>query len=315
MVVSVSRRCDIPRFKFDWFLERLDAGFAEVVNPFNSRQIRRVPLLPPAPDRPPEESAEVIVFWTRDPGAILEHAGDLERRGYRFYVMITLTAYPALLEPNVPAAGAVIAAIKLLAGKISRNRIIWRYDPVFLSDKTDFAFHRRNFAGLAAALKDSVRRVIVSVYDEYSGAERRLAALEQQGGLKRLAHYGQNHAQNAPAGSGKSGKRALLPPVRELLGDLASIARGEGLEIQSCAEEDLSPPESGANVSGEIRNGACIDGELMEELFGARTPGFLSPGRDRSQKRPCCLCAKSVDIGTYGHCPAGCVYCYAHTVN
>ncbi|MCL2319279.1 MAG: DUF1848 domain-containing protein, partial [Treponema sp.] len=80
MVVSVSRRCDIPRFKFDWFLERLDAGFAEVVNPFNSRQIRRVPLLPPAPDRPPEESAEVIVFWTRDPGAILEHAGDLERR-------------------------------------------------------------------------------------------------------------------------------------------------------------------------------------------------------------------------------------------
>ena len=296
MVVSVSRRCDIPRFRFDWFLEKLDAGFVEVTNPFNSRQTRRVSLLP--------ADAEVLAFWTRDPTAILRHTEDLERRGYRFYVMITLTAYPAILEPNVPPAGAVIETMKMLAEKIGAARVIWRYDPVFLSNITDYEFHRRNFATLATLLKGTVRRVIVSVYDEYSGAEKRLAALEQNppplsSALKRLPHYE----------TGPEGKTRLHPAVRELLGDLARIARGEGMEIQTCAEEDPAYPSQSGDYpqSGScgIQPGACIDGKLITEIFGIK-----APGKDRNQ-RPGCRCVQSVDIGTYGPCPAGCVYCYA----
>jgi hypothetical protein len=273
MVISVSRRCDIPRFAFDWFLERLDAGFVDVKNPFNPRQIRRVSLLPSV--------AEVFAFWTRDPGSILEHAEDLERRGYRFYVMTTLTAYPGILEPNTPPADTVIQTMKDLAQKITPERVIWRYDPIFLSNFTDFEFHRRNFAHLAARFNGAVRRVIVSVYDEYSAAERRLAALEQSGTLKRLPH-------NDPV---------LDPALRQLFAELACIARAQGMEIQSCSEEDLS-------VFG-ITAGACIDGEYITKHFGIK-----APGRDRGQRRPLCRCVQSVDIGSYGHCPAGCVYCY-----
>ena len=307
MVVSVSRRCDIPRFAFDWFLERLEEGFVEVKNPFNSRQIKRVSLLPPGPGRPPREQAEcaeALAFWTRDPSFILAHAEDLKQRKYGFFVMTTLNSYPAILEPNVPAAEAVIQTMKKLAQKISPDRVLWRYDPVFLSDQTDFEFHRANFAFLATRLKAAVKRVIVSVYDEYPRAEKRLAALESSGALKRPAHSSPDLRSEGrgPEGRSLEGRRSEScgPEVRGLLAELAAIARGEGMEIQSCAEEDFS--DCG------IPSGACIDGEYLAKEFAIE-----NPGKDRGQKRPYCLCAQSVDIGSYGRCPAGCVYCYAST--
>lgn len=296
MILSVSRRCDIPRFAFDWFLERLDAGFVEIHNPFNFSQKKRVSLLPAGSSARDSsargisaaEAVDIIVFWTRDPAPILENAENLDRRGYPFYIMTTLTSYPALLEPNLPSPETVIQTMLKLAQKIPPARLIWRYDPVFLSGLTDFEYHRRNFSALASRLSGTVRRVIVSAYDEYPRAEKRLVRLEQGGVLKRLPHYG----------SGPAGEKLLLPAVRELLAELAQIAAGEGMEIQSCAEEDLS--------GCGIKAGACIDGNYIEKEFGLK-----APGKDRGQNRPRCLCAQSVDIGFYGKCPAGCVYCYA----
>ena len=284
MVISISRRCDIPRFDFNWFWEKLEAGFVKVKNPFNPNQIRRVSLLPPAPERPAAESAELLAFWTRDPGFILKYTEELERRGYKFFVMCSLTSYPAILEPNAPSTEAVIETMKLLSEKTSLSRVIWRYDPLFFSNLTDFEFHRRNFANLAARLGGTVNRVILSVYDEYKKAEKRLKALEQSGCLKRPALC----STGLPD-----------PAVRELLAELAQIARREGIEIQSCAEKDLS--DCG------IKPGACINGEYIFEHFG-----LTNDGRDRNQ-RPNCLYVKSVDIGSYGSCPAACVYCYAHS--
>jgi hypothetical protein len=276
MIISVSRRCDIPRFRFDWFLERLDAGFTEVVNPFNRGQIRRVSLLP--------GDVEVLVFWTRDPGALLEHAENLESRGYRFYVMTTFTGYPKILEPDMPPAGELIAAMRGLGEKLGPERVIWRYDPLFLSNVTDREFHLDNFRNLAGALEGRVRRVIISFYDEYPGAKRRLSALERTGSFRTLPLY--------------DGEGLILPEVRELLTGMVRAAGDAGMEIQTCAEmEDLSPLG--------IRAGACIDGELIRRLWGIETGG-----KDKNQ-RPRCRCVSSVDIGDYGPCPAACVYCYA----
>ncbi|MDR1899537.1 MAG: DUF1848 domain-containing protein [Treponema sp.] len=282
MIISISRRCDIPRFRFDWFMERLDAGFAEAANPFNAAQVRRAPLRPDPAD--PAAGAEVLVFWTRDPRPLLARAEELERRGCRFYVMVTVTGYPGLLEPQVPEAETVCRAMKELGKKIGPRRVIWRYDPVFLSTLTDTAFHRENFTALARSLKGAVRRVIVSLYDPYRGAERRVAALEKSGALRPLPCTG--------------GEGRPLPRTRELLGDLAEAARRADMETQSCAEaEDLAPLG--------ITRGACIDGERIRELWGV-----AAGARDKNQ-RPHCRCAPAVDIGSYGPCPAGCVYCYA----
>jgi hypothetical protein len=273
VIISVSRRCDIPRFQFDWFLERLDAGFADVSNPFNTAQVRRVSLLP--------QDGAVFVFWTRDPRNIAVHAEELEGRSCRFYTMVTVTGYPPVLESGAVPAETAVAAMRLLAEKTDSRRVIWRYDPVFLSSITDPEFHRRNFKSLARGLKGSVRRVIISLYDEYGGAKRRIAALERAGAFSMLPL----RADGAP-----------VPELKALIADLASMAHEAGMEIQSCAEDPALPG---------IGAGACIDGDLIRELWGIE-----APARDKHQ-RPLCLCAAAADIGRYGSCPAGCVYCYA----
>jgi hypothetical protein len=277
MVISISRREDIPRFRFEWFREQLDAGFVDVVNPFNSNQVRRVSLLPADAD------PRILVFWTRDPRPVLDYVEELEKRGYRFYVMTTLTSYPGLLEPAMPPREAVINAMAELAGKLGKQRVIWRYDPVFLSSITNREFHLRNFKGLVQELKGSVQRVIISVYDEYRRAARRIAALE-----------------NFSLHPHVNDEGALLPEVCSLLAEMADIARGNGLRIYACAEGD--------DLSGlGIEKGACIDRALIRELWNIDIAG-----RDRNQ-RPHCGCAPGVDIGRYGPCPGGCVYCYART--
>jgi hypothetical protein len=267
MIISVSRRCDIPRFRFEWFLERLREGFVDVTNPFNAAQVRRVSLL--------RENVDALIFWTRDPRALLSNVEKL--KDFTHYVMVTVTGYPSALEPNVPAPETVCAAMAELARKLGNRRVIWRYDPVFLSSISDFDFHRRNFSRLAELLRGSVQRVIISLYDEYRGAKRRIAALE------------------------KSGLLRLLPEtdgLAALLAELAAAARAAGMDMQSCAQaEDFS--------ALGIKPGACIDGGLLRGLWG------ISPAGKDGCQRPHCLCAKSVDIGSYGACPAGCAYCYA----
>ena len=276
MIISASRRCDIPRFRFDWFLQRLELGYVDVTNPFNAAQVRRVSLTP--------EDVDFLVFWTRDPRSLL--AARLDQ--YPFYTMITLTGYPKILEPDVPPAGEIIQAMRAMSEKWGRKRVIWRYDPIFFSSITDTAFHCRNFAELAAELSGSVDRVIISVYDEYAGAKRRLSALEKDG-LMVFPH------------SDQDGR--LPPELKELAAELARIASEAGMEMRSCAEaEDLS----GLGV----KPGACIDGGLINELLGGEDSLSRIGSKDKNQRRNC-RCVSSVDIGSYGSCKAGCVYCYA----
>jgi DNA repair photolyase len=279
MIISASRRCDIPRFHFDWFLQRLEAGYVDVTNPFNAAQVRRVSLKP--------EDARFLVFWTRDPRALLAEAARLDQ--YSFYTMITLTGYPEILEPNVPPAVEIIRAMKAMAEKWGRKRVIWRYDPIFFSNITDTAFHCRNFAELAAELSGSVDRVIISIYDEYAGAKRRLSALEKDGLVEVFPQ------------SDQDGR--LAPELKRLAAELARIASEAGMEMRSCAEaEDLS----GLGITA----GACIDGGLINELLGGKDSFLQTGSKDKNQRRNC-RCVSSVDIGSYGSCRAGCVYCYA----
>ena len=277
MIVSVSRRCDIPRFQFKWFMGRIDAGYVDAVNPFNSRQVKRVPLIPMKEGMKGEDGVDAFVFWTRDPRNILASAEELAERGFHFYVLVTVTGYPAVLEPSMLRTSKALNAMKNLAEKIGPERVIWRYDPVLLSNVTDEDFHRTNFNELAQSLSGSIKRVIVSVYDdEYRNAKQRFEGYEKAGELR------------------------LLPTdsIPQLLGYLAKSAAEAGMEIQSCAEkEDFS--ELG------IKPGACIDPALMKKLFDLEFSG-----KDKNQ-RPHCLCCKSVDIGAYGLCSANCVYCYA----
>jgi hypothetical protein len=265
MIVSASRRCDIPAFAGDWFMDNLRAGKVLVPNPFNPSQARRVSLK--------QEDVDALVFWSRDLRPFLKHLPEIERLEYRSYFLITVTGYPRSLEPAVPAVAAAALFVKELAGAIGRRRIAWRYDPVLFTPEIDSRFHANNFARLAGLLAPHAARVIVSFFDPYPKALRRL----RQAGID--------------AKAGTPAQQA------ELLGSFAAVASSSGLEIQSCAEPALS---------ASVQPGKCIDEGLLNEVFGLR----LARRKDPSQRK-LCLCQQSVDIGSYGTCCHGCLYCYA----
>ncbi len=268
MIVSASRRTDLPALHPGWLRERLQAGFADVRHPFAPSRVRRVGLVPA-----PEGTLEALVLWTRDPGPLLDQVPEWERRGLRTLWLVTVTGYPRELEPRAPDEAAAIAAVSRLAALVGPERISWRYDPVLLCPALglDPAWHGRNFRRLLRRMKGAVGRCIVSVYDDYAKARRRLGA----------------------AGLAPDLESDPVP----LLADLAEAAAGLGLPLQSCCEE--------AAAAG-IPAGACIDGALLDRLWGLGVGARRDPGQ-----RPGCRCAPSADLGAYDTCTHGCLYCYA----
>jgi len=272
VIVSASRRTDLPAHHAAWFVERLRAGFVEVPNPRNPRQVSRVGLTP--------GEVEAFVFWTRDARGFGPALDEVEARGIPYLVLHTLTPYGADLEPGGPDAAARLASLRRLSDRVGPERVVWRYDPIVLSARTDADFHRRAFARLARALEGATLRVVVSLLEPYRRALRRLRPLEAEGlGL-----------ELAPLSS---------PSARAMLAELPAAAAGAGMRIQSCAA-----PAGLAELG--IPAGACVDAALLAALFGLSLPGGKDPGQ-----RPRCLCARSRDIGRSGTCPAGCLYCYA----
>lgn len=273
MIVSASRRTDLPAHYMPWLLGRLSAGFCVAVNPFNPTQRRRVSLDP--------EEVDALVLWTRDPGAVALALPRIESLGHqRTIALVTITGYSSDLEPAGPRADKAAEGFKRLAGVLGDpRRLAWRYDPILFGPKDTPADHRHRFESLARNLEGSTRRVIVSFLDLYRKTTRRLAGLNYP--LERPGY--------------ESG-----PEARSLLSDLAAMASVRGMILQSCAEP-FDFADQGVNP------GRCIDPVLLGELF----PGRTFPRRKDPGQRPPCGCAPSVDIGMPDTCLSGCAYCYA----
>ncbi len=245
----------------------LRAGELEVRNPFRPGEARRVSLR--------RRDVDAIVFWSRNARPFLRHLDEIDRGGYPYCFLVTVTGYPRILEPGVPDAGGAAAFVRELAARIGRRRVIWRYDPVIFLPGMGVRFHAANFARLAALLAPRVSRVIVSFFDPYASALRRLRK----------------------AGIDASGAGGTPEQQAGLLERFVASAAAEGLEIQGCAEPALR---------AAVPAGKCIDDRLLNEVFGLN----LSYRKDAGQRKDC-LCQQSVDIGAYGECGHGCLYCYA----
>jgi DNA repair photolyase len=271
MIVSASRRTDIPAFYSEWLARRLRAGYVDVANPFNPRQHRRVDLRP--------ESVDAIVFWTRNARPLLKYLPEIDRTGYRYYFLYTITGYPKELEENLPPLQSAVETFKRLSDTIGLDQVVWRYDPIIISSISGPDYHRRNFEKIAATLSGHTGRVIVSFLDMYRKVERRLRKISE------------NHGVDFP--------NLESQQITDLSNDLKKIAESNDLDTQSCAENtDLS--------ASEIRPGKCIDNDLMNLSFNLNLPYRKDP-----HQRKACLCTASADIGAYETCGYRCVYCYA----
>lgn len=252
-------------------MNRARAGTCLVANPFNPRQVSRVSLAP--------ADVDALVFWTRNPGPMMQHLDELDDRGYRYSFLVTLNGYPTELEPHAPRREAAVDAFRRLSDRLGPGRVAWRYDPIVVSTVTPPDFHRASFAAIASALAGRTDRVITSVLDSFRQADSRLAALAAQGIVVEPGQFDE--------------------PLLGLLRDLAAMAKGQGMEITSCAEE-------GAMAGCGIAPGACIDAARLSRLWGVPLPIRQDPGQRKE-----CRCMVSRDIGAYDTCAFGCLYCYA----
>ncbi|MGH7735345.1 MAG: DUF1848 domain-containing protein [Gemmatimonadales bacterium] len=267
-MVSASYRCDIPAFYGDWFRARLAAGYAIAASPYGGGPYR-VSLRP--------QDVDGFIFWTRNAGPFLPVLDALSAEGRPFMVQFTLTGYPRALESAVPAAETALAQIRGLAQHFGRRAVVWRYDPLVVSELTPPDWHLANFARLAEALKGSVDEVVFSFAQIYAKTRRNLDAAARRHGF----------AWQDPD---EDEKRALLARLAEIAGEM-------GLTASLCAQPTL--------LSGPIRPAACIDAGRLSDLAGRPIDAR------RKGNRPGCDCHESRDIGAYDACAQGCVYCYA----
>lgn len=264
MILSVSRRTDIPAFYSEWFFNRINEGYFLVRNPMNAYQISRVELSPNVVD--------CIVFWTKNPKPMLSKLDYL--KDYKYYFQFTLNSYDKSLEPNVPSKKYLINTFIELSERIGKERVIWRYDPIVLTDIFTKEYHYKWFEYIAKKLCNYTNKCVISFLDLYKKTERNL----------------------------KDVKITPLNKVdmEEMAYRFSLIASKYNLTIESCSEE-IDLEKLG------VDHGKCIDDRLISEIIGCK----LKIDKDPNQ-RDICGCVKSIDMGAYNTCKHGCLYCYAN---
>lgn len=206
VILSASRRTDLPNYYSEWFMNRITEGCVYVRNPMNVHQISKIDLSP--------EVVDCIVFWTKNPEPMLNKLEQLKE--YKYYFQFTLTGYGKDIEPYLPhKREKMIPIFKQLSDKIGKEKVIWRYDPIIFTAKYSEDYHIKAFSEIASALNGYCSRVAVSFVDLYAKIKKSMKEIEamdtRQADLLNFASY------------------------------LAGIAKDNNMQIEACAEKiDLS---------------------------------------------------------------------------
>ena len=237
MIVSASYRTDIPAFYADWFQARLDAGVAEVRNPYGGAPYR-VSL------RPDEVTG--YVFWSRNLAPFSAALERVAEQGVPFVLQFTVTGYPRALETSTIAVGTAVAQLRALAQRYGPRAIVWRYDPVLLTSLTPPDWHRAQVARLARELRGVTDEVCLSFAQIYRKTRRNL---EQAAAQHDFAWHDPSEPEKAA-----------------LLADLAAIAADYSISGTICSQATLGGTPA-----------RCIDIGRLSDIAGralsARTKG------------------------------------------
>jgi hypothetical protein len=201
MIISASRRTDIPAFFGEWFMQCIREGFVDVKNPFNPSQVRRFSLQP--------SEVDCLVFWTKNPGPFMKYLSLL--KNYTYYFLFTLTPYGHDLETNLPSKEKIKETFIQLSQLIGKERIIWRYDPILLSSTIDIKYHKQNFQQLCEALHLYTNKCVISYINLYRKCLKKLNSVNIR--------------------TFDADESAELTPA------LYKIASDYGIELCSCASE------------------------------------------------------------------------------
>lgn len=284
MLLSVSRRTDIPAFYSDWFFNCLDQGFVLVPNPINKQKVAKIKIekfevknvsTSLLGDKCVEAAGNVegIVFWSKNPKPMLSKIDKLS--DYVYYFLYTLNAYPPSIEGGLPSLEERIETFKELS---KHCMVIWRYDPILIAEGIDENWHVEKFKFLCESLRGFTNHCKISfVIESYSGCSKNV---------------------HAPSEKQK----------QFLLEKFSQIAKENKIQIEACAES-LNFEKYG------ILPSKCIDGDIFEKLLTEKYKSLGIKVKRKNNKldgqRKFCLCMPAVDIGRYDTCKHYCNYCYA----
>lgn len=171
MIISASRRSDIPCYYTEWFLNRLKEGYVLVPNPRNANRLGRVELSP--------RNVDCIVFWTKNPAPMMSRLSRVDEMGYTYYFEFTITAYGRETERNLPEKQAAVDTFKRLSDKIGPGRVDWRFDPILRNEQYTASWIAEQYGRLCEQLHDYTERCIISFVDEYSHTRNRTGVLNR----------------------------------------------------------------------------------------------------------------------------------------
>lgn len=201
MILSVSRRTDIPAFYSDWFYNRIREGYVCVRNPINRHMVSKIKLSP--------DLIDCIVFWSKNPKPMLPRLDEL--KDYMYYFQFTINPYNKELEKGVPYKESIIETFKQLSDKIGPKRVIWRYDPILFTQNIDIRYHLQYFEAIAKRLASYTHTCVISFVDLYKKTQRNL--------------------------KDTTARELNLSEITLLASGLVSIASRYGIRIQTCAEQ------------------------------------------------------------------------------
>ena len=272
LVLSASRATDLPACRVPWLLDALRRGGCLWRNPFNGTETR-VSF----------SRARVIVFWSKNPAPLLPHLHTLEETGLAPFFQFTVNDYASEhFEPGLPRLDVRIETFARLAERYGRERVVWRFDPLLISRTTPVPELLRRVVAIGERLHPYAAELVFSFADvaNYPRVARRCAAVDAD--------------------------------IREFTPDeMTAFAEGLAphlsrwhLKAATCCEAvDVSP--------FGIRHGACIDAQTFLRLGLLTLEEAASVAKKDKGQRRSCGCTLSKDIGAYGTCSLGCVYCYA----
>ncbi|MDO5394876.1 MAG: DUF1848 domain-containing protein [Bacteroidales bacterium] len=277
VIVSASRATDIPAFYAPWFFDRLHKGYVRWRNPFSGRDIY-VSFA----------NTRFIVFWSKNPAPLIHYLPILRNKGIGCYIQFTLNDYEfESLEPGVPPLQQRIETFKRLVDMLGRSSVVWRFDPLLLTDTISIENLIEKVTSIGDELKGYTEKLVFSFAD--------IAGYKKVG--RNLTQSGINYHEWDEAS------------MLEFAGLLSEInLKRWGYKLATCAESiDLS--EYG------IEHNRCIDPNLIASLSpnDAILHNFLHGAKTDSGQRKVCGCILSKDIGAYNTCPHVCTYCYANT--
>ena len=281
IVLSASRRTDIPAFYMDWFMDRIDRGFFETVNPYNQKKT----IIPATPDH-----VHTIVFWSKNFGPFMDggYGHRLRDKGYHLFFNFTVNSVSPALEPNLPALDLRMSQAATLCETFGPAAVSWRFDPVCFYTRPDGSVgdNLHDFPKIAEFMASiGILRCITSFMDQYPKILRRPKPYPEFAFIE----------------PDMDRKVAVLSKMVEILAPFP-------IKLHTCCEREVLAarmPNSGVTFS------ACISGQILVGLFG----GDLSFQQDTGQRtKQGCGCTISTDIGIYSEHPCyhNCLFCYAN---